>query len=73
MGGSRLGDLGEVVAFLVYRSLMQEVIRVVSWRPGRGQAVKGARFPQPDFIVGEGDSLAALEVKTTGARLHRPA
>jgi hypothetical protein len=67
MGGSRLGDLGEVLTFLVSRSSMQEVTRVVSWRKGHGQAIKGSRFPQPDFIVREGNLLAALEVKTTEA------
>lgn len=67
MGGSRLGDLGEVLTYLVNRTHGQEVVRVVSWRAGTGQAVKGSRFPQPDFILKNTSGLAALEVKSTEA------
>lgn len=67
MGGSQLGDLGEVLAFLVNRVPGREVVRVVSWRAGTGQAVKGTVFPQPDFIIKDAHGLAALEVKSTEA------
>lgn len=67
MGGSRLGDLGEVLTFLVNRVPGREIVRVVSWRAGAGQAVKGSRFPQPDFIVSDINGAAALEVKSTEA------
>lgn len=49
MGRSRLGDLGEILTFLVNRMPGQEIVRVVSWNAGIGQAIKGSRFPQPDF------------------------
>lgn len=68
MGGSRLGDLGEVLTFLMNRVLYREIVRVVSWRAGANQPVKGSRFPQPDFIVTDASgSAAALEVKSTEA------
>lgn len=68
MGGSRLGDLGEILTFLVNQVRGSEIVRVVSWRAGAGQAVKGSRFPQPDFIVRDANgSAAALEVKSTEA------
>ncbi len=67
MGGSQLGDLGEILTFLLSRVNAQEIVRVVSWRAGAGQAVKGARFPQPDFIIKDASGLAALEVKSTEA------
>lgn len=68
MGGSRLGDLGEVLTFLMNRVPGREIVRVVSWRPGANQAVKGSRFPQPDFIVTDASGSAeALEVKSTEA------
>jgi hypothetical protein len=68
MGGSRLGDLGEILTFLVNQVPGSEIVRVVSWRAGAGQVVKGSRFPQPDFIVRDANgSAAALEVKSTEA------
>lgn len=68
MGGSRLGDLGEVLTFLMNRVPSREIVRVVSWRAGANQPVKGSRFPQPDFIVTDASgSAAALEVKSTEA------
>ncbi len=67
LGGSRLGDLGEILAFLVNRAHGHEIVRVVSWRAGIGQAIKGARFPQPDFIIKDKTGLSALEVKSTEA------
>lgn len=67
MGGSRLGDLGEILAFLVNRASGQNIMRVVSWRQGSVQAIKGSRFPQPDFIIQNRNGLAALEVKSTEA------
>ncbi len=67
MGGSRLGDLGEILTYLVNRMHGQDVVRVVSWKAGIGQAVKGSRFPQPDFIFNDVSGLAALEVKSTEA------
>ncbi len=68
LSGSRLGDLGEVLAYLVNRVLGRKIVRVVSWRAGIGQTIKGSRFPQPDFIVeDENGSAAALEVKSTEA------
>jgi hypothetical protein len=67
MGGSRLGDFGEVLAYLVNRLSSREIVRVISWRAGAGQAIRGSRFPQPDFIVKDAIGLSALEVKTTEA------
>ncbi|WP_440532360.1 hypothetical protein [Variovorax sp. YR566] len=67
MGGSRLGDIGEILTFLVNRVPGQEIVRVMSWRAAKGQAVKGSLFPQPDFIIKNAIGLAALEVKSTEA------
>lgn len=68
LGGSQLGDLGEVLAFLISRAIPgREIVRVVSWKPGKGLSLKGGRFPRPDFIVRENGRSAALEVKTTEA------
>jgi hypothetical protein len=67
MGGSQLGDFGEVITFLLNRSSGSEIVRVVSWRRGPGQPIKGSRFPQPDFLVSQAGSTRALEVKSTEA------
>lgn len=69
LGGTCLGDLGEILTFLVNRAVPnREIARVVSWRRGPGQPVKGSRFPQPDFIIEDpGNAAAALEVKSTEA------
>lgn len=67
MGGSRLGDFGEVIAFLLNRGSGSEIVRVVSWRRGPGQPIKGSRFPQPDFLVRQAGTTRALEVKSTEA------
>ncbi|MEZ4226971.1 MAG: hypothetical protein R3B13_38880 [Polyangiaceae bacterium] len=67
MGGSRLGDFGEVIAFLLNRGIGNEIVRVVSYRRGQGQANMGSRFPLPDFLVGQAGSTRALEVKSTEA------
>lgn len=67
LDGSRLGDIGEILTFLVYRASGSQIERVVSWRPGNAQTIKGARFPQPDFIITDGTTLSALEVKSTEA------
>ncbi|MEX3919412.1 hypothetical protein AB4Y43_24730 [Paraburkholderia sp. BR10872] len=64
--GSRLGDLGEIISFLTNAHQYKTITRVVSWRAGAGQTVKGSRFPQPDFLVTDTTGLvAALEVKST--------
>jgi hypothetical protein len=67
LGGSQLGDFGEVLAFLLHRAAGRELVRVVSWRAGPGQVISGNRFPQPDFIVRESGRQSALEVKSTEA------
>ncbi|MBA2664503.1 MAG: hypothetical protein H0U74_19605 [Bradymonadaceae bacterium] len=67
MGGSQLGDFGEVLALLLNLGDCREVFRVVSWQRGQGQPIKGSRFPQPDFLVKQAGSLCALEVKSTEA------
>lgn len=67
MGGSRLGDFGEVITFLLNRSNGSEIVRVVSWRRGPEQPIKGSRFPQPDFLVSQAGNTRALEVKSTEA------
>jgi len=65
--GGRLGDFGEMVSFLINRAIPgREVVRVVSWR-ANGLPVKGNVFPQPDFLVREGEQTGALEVKSTEA------
>lgn len=68
LGGSQLGDLGEVLAFLVNRAIQgRQILRVVSWKHGKDRPLKGGRFPRPDFIVRENGRHAALEVKSTEA------
>lgn len=69
MSGSTLGDLGEILTYLVKRAEPNcQMIRVVHWRPAEGQPIKGSRFPQPDFIfVDATGASAALEVKSTQA------
>ena len=69
IGGSQLGALGEVITYLVSRGeSVRAIQRVVSYRPGAGQPVKGSRFPQPDFIIEDANGVvAALEVKSTQA------
>ena len=67
MGGSQLGDLGEVLTFIANRVPGREITRVVSWRAGLSQVIKGSLFPQPDFLVNDAAGLAALEVKATEA------
>lgn len=59
MEGSQLGDFGEVIAFLLNRGSGSEIIRVVSWRRGPGQPIKGSRFPQPDFLVSQGGTIGS--------------
>ncbi len=44
MGGSRLGDFGEVIAFLLNRGSGSEIVRVVSWRRGPGQPCQPTRY-----------------------------
>lgn len=73
MGGSQLGAFGEALTYLTYRGEGKSLIRVVGWQsPRSASAIKGARFPQPDFIV-QSDPLTlhALEVKTTEAFDYR--
>lgn len=67
LGGGRLGDLGEVIAFLANRLPDREIVRVVSWRPAAGQVIKGSYFPQPDFLLKKSGPWGVLEVKTTEA------
>lgn len=64
--GGNLGDLGEVLAFLIYKKNGHDIVRVVSAVPGKKQAA-GDRFPTPDFIIRENGNLAVLEVKSTQA------
>lgn len=61
MGGSRLGDIGEILTFLMNRVPGREIVRVVSWRAGTGQPVKGARFPQPDWVHDQLEEAEAAE------------
>lgn len=68
IGGSQLGNLGEVLVFLLNRASRKEIVRVMSWKPAQTQLIKDARFPQPDFIVRDSAGVqAALEVKSTEA------
>jgi hypothetical protein len=67
LSGGQLGEFGEVLTFLLYKSEKQDIVRVVSWKPGSTQTVKGSKFPQPDFIIRKGSNAAALEVKSTEA------
>lgn len=67
LGGGRLGDFGEVVAFLLHRGIQgRKLVRIVSWSAA-GMKVKGRKFPQPDFLVDHGGRIGALEVKATEA------
>src|SRR5216684_478942 len=63
-GGNRLGDFGECLTYLLYLGAGRQPVRVVS-TPGRKK--KGQKFPQPDFVLREGRTVMALEVKTTEA------
>lgn len=68
LAGSTLGDLGEILTYLVNRAAGVDIVRVVSGN--REGKVEGAenKFPQPDFIVKKvGEPAAALEVKSTQA------
>ena len=67
IGGSTLGNLGEVLTYILTRSEKIEIIRVLSWKAGDGQGIKGTKFPQPDFLIKDGTSYRALEVKSTEA------
>ncbi|AYA05530.1 hypothetical protein WFO77_07350 [Yersinia enterocolitica] len=68
LSGSTLGDIGEVLTYLVNRNAGKDIVRVVSGnRTGRSNTEEN-KFPQPDFIVWEpGQPAAALEVKSTQA------
>lgn len=67
LSGGRLGDVGEVLTYLVNQAEGREIIRVVGWRKDVQQPLKGSKFPQPDFLINEQHGLAALEVKSTEA------
>ncbi len=67
MGGSQLGNFGEVLTYLLNRGMGRGIVRVVSWRPGGQQERKGSRFPQPDFLIQQDEEMGALEVKSTEA------
>ena len=68
LGGSQLGDFGEALTYLINRAVPgRDIQRVIGWRAGPGQKIKGTRFPQPDFIVRENGLQTALEVKSTEA------
>lgn len=68
LSGSTLGDVGEVLTYLVNRDAGKDIVRVISGnRAGRSNTEEN-KFPQPDFIVWEpGQPAAALEVKSTQA------
>jgi hypothetical protein len=66
-GGNRLGDFTEALTYLIYRKAKKSPIRVLSTRAGREERQKRRRFPQPDFIIKDGNKLRALEVKSTEA------
>lgn len=71
LGGSALGDIGEVLTFVVQRASGKSIVRVISGTRDAPEAVIDNRFPQPDFIVCElGQDPAALEVKSTQALDH---
>lgn len=66
--GNRLGDFGEFVVYLLYRRAGRNPVKVIGSVLPPGTAMKGKRFPQPDFLVeGNLGQLNALEVKTTEA------
>ncbi len=72
LGGSELGDFGEVLALLLNRAAKgREIVRVVGWRPPPGKPSAKGRFPQPDFVVREAGRQFALEVKSTEALDYR--
>lgn len=66
LGGTCLGDFGELLAFLVNRAARREIVRVFSYA-AMGTPLKGNKFPQPDFLVEAGPKQFALEVKSTEA------
>jgi hypothetical protein len=68
LGGGQLGDFGELIAYLVYRARPRtSIVRIVSWRKGVEQTVKGNKFPHPDFLVRDDRGDVAVEVKSTEA------
>lgn len=70
MAGMQLGDLGEVLAYLLMRKAGEIPIRVVSYELADGQGNKGD-FPRPDFLLEDGGGgLFAVEVKSTQAFVY---
>jgi len=68
LAGGRLGDLGEVLAYLIQRKRvpLHPPIRLLSWR-ANGLKVPGNKFPVPDFLLEDGNQAGVLEVKASEA------
>lgn len=76
LAGGRLGDFGEVMAYLtsLAKHGRTNVTRIVGYKRG---AQADRRYPQPDFLVSHGSGvMGVLEVKTTQAvvfqKLRKP-
>ncbi|HLL04178.1 MAG TPA: hypothetical protein VK539_26565 [Myxococcaceae bacterium] len=65
--GSRLGEFGEIIAYLQLLKAGLDPIRVIGWRPAPGQRIKANRFPQPDYLIFEKGRTGCAEVKSTEA------
>ena len=65
--GARLGDFGEVIAYLRLLQAGLDPIRIVGWRPAPGQRIKTNRFPQPDYLIFKNGQTGCAEVKSTEA------
>ncbi len=68
LAGSRLGDLGEAITYLLQsrRTPLHPPVRLLSWK-ANGLKVKGNKFPVPDFLLEVGNQSGILEVKATEA------
>lgn len=63
--GTRLGDFGEALAYLLLKSANEDVLRVVGVDRGLATRIKGTKFPQPDFLVRRNGKSGCVEVKAT--------
>jgi len=65
LGGNRIGDFGEAIAYLALRTMAspgEAILRVVGTV---GSA--GGRAPQPDFLLRRGRQMGVIEVKSCEA------
>jgi hypothetical protein len=68
IGGSTLGDIGEILVWLTHRFAGRRLVRVVGYRAWNPNGA--GPFPQPDFLVYDAATWA-LEVKSSQAFDYR--